>query len=88
VHLRLLAATILSLPRTGVGGLTTKYVAALLPTVISMFVVILAQCAATSRAYAMKYNDSFDEIVDLVGLGAANFRARLTGTTPPPSRRR
>jgi len=34
-----------------------------------MVVVILAQSAATSRAYAMRYGDSFDEDVDLVGLG-------------------
>src|SRR6185369_17801869 len=31
-------------------------------------------------AYAMKYNDSFDENVDLVGLGAANFAASISGT--------
>jgi high affinity sulfate transporter 1 len=60
--------------------MTTTNVAALLPTVVSMFVVILAQSAATSRAYAMKYNDSFDENVDLVGLGAANFAASISGT--------
>ena len=42
--------------------------------------LILAQSAATSRAYAMKYNDSFDENVDLVGLGAANFAAGISGT--------
>jgi SulP family sulfate permease len=60
--------------------MTTANVAALLPTVISMFVVILAQSAATSRAYAMKYNDSFDENVDLVGLGTANFAAAISGT--------
>jgi MFS superfamily sulfate permease-like transporter len=60
--------------------MTTANVAALLPTVVSMFVVILAQSAATSRAYAMKYNDSFDENVDLVGLGAANLAAGLSGT--------
>jgi len=60
--------------------LTSANVQALLPTVISMFVVILAQSAATSRAYAMKYNDSFDENVDLVGLGTANFAAAISGT--------
>ena len=60
--------------------LTTDNVLALLPTVISLVVVILAQSAATSRAYAMKYADSFDENVDLVGLGAANLGAALTGT--------
>ena len=43
-----------------------------------MFVVILAQSAATSRAYAMKYDDSFDENVDLVGLGAGNLAAGIS----------
>lgn len=52
----------------------------LLPTAISMFVVILAQSAATSRAYAAKYNEDFDENTDLVGLGLANVAAAFTGT--------
>ncbi len=60
--------------------MTWDNVVALLPTVISLVVVILAQSAATSRAYAMKYADSFDENVDLVGLGAANLGAGITGT--------
>ena len=42
--------------------------------------VILAQSAATSRAYAAKFEDDFDENVDLVGLGVANLGAGLTGT--------
>jgi SulP family sulfate permease len=62
------------------GVLTTDNVLALMPTVISLVVVILAQSAATSRAYAMKYADSFDEDADLVGLGAANLGAALSGT--------
>ncbi len=53
---------------------------ALLPIVASMFVLILAQSAATSRAYAMKYDDSFNENVDLIGLGLANAAAGLSGT--------
>ena len=60
--------------------MTTDNVIALLPMVVSLVVVILAQSAATSRAYAMKYSDSFNENVDLVGLGAANFGAALSGT--------
>jgi sulfate permease, SulP family len=60
--------------------MTTANVAALLPTVISLVVVILAQSAATSRAYAMRYGDSFDENVDLVGLGVANLGAGVSGT--------
>ena len=53
---------------------------ALLPVVFSMFILILAQSAATSRAYAMKYDDSFDENVDLVGLGLGNLAAGISGT--------
>src|SRR6185369_4612863 len=55
-------------------------VAMLVPTAISLVVVILAQSAATSRAYAMRYDDRFDENVDLVGLGLANAAAAVTGT--------
>jgi high affinity sulfate transporter 1 len=46
----------------------------------SMFVVILAQSAATSRAYALKYDEAFSENTDLVGLGAANVAAAFSGT--------
>ena len=45
-----------------------------------MFIVILAQSAATSRAYAAKYEEPFDENVDLVGLGAGHVAAGLSGT--------
>jgi len=46
-----------------------------------MFVVILAQSAATSRAYAVKYEEEgFSENTDLVGLGAANAAAAFSGT--------
>jgi MFS superfamily sulfate permease-like transporter len=45
-----------------------------------MFVVIMAQSAATSRAYATRYQESFDENVDLVGLALANLGAGLSGT--------
>jgi high affinity sulfate transporter 1 len=52
----------------------------LLSVSLSMFVVILAQSAATSRAYAARYEESVDEDADLVGLGAANLSAAFTGT--------
>ena len=52
----------------------------LLGTAVSIFVVVLAQSAATSRAYAARYSDAFDENVDLVGLSLANVSAGLTGT--------
>ncbi len=54
--------------------------AALLGAAASMFVVILAQSAATSRAYAVKYEEEFSQAADLVGLGAANAVAGFTGT--------
>ena len=45
-----------------------------------MFVVILAQSAATARAYAARYDERFSENTDLVGLGLANIGAGLSGT--------
>ena len=53
----------------------------LLGVAASMFVVILAQSAATSRAFAVKYDEeAFSENTDLVGLGAANAAAAFSGT--------
>jgi MFS superfamily sulfate permease-like transporter len=52
----------------------------LVPTAFSIFVVVLAQSAATSRAYAARYNERFNENTDLVGLGMANIGAGLSGT--------
>ncbi len=52
----------------------------LVPTAFAMFVVILAQSAATSRAYAAKYNEQFSENTDLIGLAMANLGAGLSGT--------
>jgi sulfate permease, SulP family len=54
--------------------------ATLLGTAASIFLVILAQSAATSRAYAAKYNEVFHENTDLVGLSLANLSAGVTGT--------
>ena len=44
------------------------------------FIVILAQSALTSRAYAMRHGEKFDEDGDLVGLGLSNVAAGMTGT--------
>ncbi|HKJ23422.1 MAG TPA: SulP family inorganic anion transporter, partial [Myxococcota bacterium] len=52
----------------------------LVPAAFAMFVVILAQSAATSRAYAARYDESFRESTDLVGLALANLGAGLTGS--------
>ncbi len=68
------------LPSLGLPALGRHDVAALLGAGLSMFVVILAQSAATSRAYATKYEEPFSEATDLVGLGAANAAAAFSGT--------
>jgi sulfate permease, SulP family len=52
----------------------------LLPISASMFLVILAQSAATSRAYAVKYRERFVENTDLVGLSMANVAAGFSST--------
>src|SRR5215472_4416373 len=46
----------------------------------SCFLVIVAQSAATSRAYATRYEEKFFENYDLVGLAAANAAAGFSGT--------
>jgi sulfate permease, SulP family len=69
------------LPSIGLPSGVSWHDAALLgPAAVSMFLVILAQSAATSRAYAVKYNERFTENTDLVGLGLANLTAGLSGT--------
>ncbi|HEY5422651.1 MAG TPA: SulP family inorganic anion transporter, partial [Ilumatobacteraceae bacterium] len=68
------------LPDFGVPDVAWRQVWPLMSTAVAMFVVILAQSAATSRAYAAKYEEQFDENVDLVGLGLANASAGFSGT--------
>jgi len=67
----------ISLPHVDWSG---SLIMKLLPTAFAMFVVILAQSAATSRAFASRYNERFSENTDLVGLGMANIGAGLSGT--------
>jgi len=69
------------LPSLGLpSGVGWDDVVPLLGTSVSMFLVILAQSAATSRAYAVKYRDHFVENNDLVGLSMANLAAGVSGT--------
>jgi SulP family sulfate permease len=71
------------LPRIGLpagANLNASVLGQLLPIAFSMFIVILAQSSATSRAYATRYSESFSENTDLVGLGLANVGAGLSGT--------
>ncbi len=46
----------------------------------SCCVMILAQSAATSRAFAQRYQEAVDENADILGLAAANAAAAITGT--------
>jgi SulP family sulfate permease len=71
------------LPKLGLpagANLNASVLGQLLPIAFSMFIVILAQSSATSRAYAARYNERFSENVDLVALGLANVGAGLSGT--------
>jgi SulP family sulfate permease len=69
------------LPSIGVpSGVSWTDAAKLMPTAVSMFLVVLAQSAATSRAYAVKYSEGFVENTDLVGLGLANVAAGFSGS--------
>jgi len=68
------------LPELGLPDASWTSIRPLLPTTISMFVVILAQSAATSRAYAARYDELLSENSDLVGLALANVGTGLTGS--------
>ena len=69
-----------ALPHFGLPALGFHDAEMLVGLALSMFVVILAQSAATARAYAVKYREALDENTDLVGLGAANVAAAFSGT--------
>jgi len=68
------------LPRLGLPLVSGAEVVALLPVAASCFVMIVAQSAATARAYAFRHREALDENGDLAGLSAANFSAAISGT--------
>src|SRR5882762_2204946 len=63
------------LPRATAGDIL-----ALLPVAASCVVVIIAQSAATSRAFCLRYQETVDSDADILGLAAANTVASLSGT--------
>lgn len=81
-HVHVLGEVPSGLPHLGLPQVQWSWelIGKLVPTAFAMFVVILAQSAATSRAYAARYNERFSENTDLVGLGLANIGAGLSGT--------
>jgi high affinity sulfate transporter 1 len=68
------------LPHLGLPHITYADVMMVLPISFSCFIVILAQSAATSRAYALRYHDDFDQNGDLIGLSLANAAAGFSST--------
>jgi len=68
------------LPRLALPDVTWHDVTLVLPIALSCFIVIRAQSAATSRAYALRYRDSFSQNLDLVGLALANVAAGCSGS--------
>lgn len=68
------------LPRIGVPSVTWRELLELLPVAGSCFLMIIAQSAATARAYASRHRETLDENADLIGLSAANAAAALSGT--------
>jgi SulP family sulfate permease len=81
-HVHVLGAIPSGLPHIGLPEVKWSWelIGKLVPTAFAMFVVILAQSAATSRAYAARYNERFSENSDLIGLALANIGAGLSGT--------
>jgi high affinity sulfate transporter 1 len=81
-HVQVLGTVPRGLPHIAVPDIqwSLNLVEELIPVAFAMFVVILAQSAATSRAYAARYSERFSENVDLLGLGLANIGAGLSGT--------
>jgi sulfate permease, SulP family len=68
------------LPAIGLPKVSLREIPALLPIAGSCFLMIIAQSAATARAYATRHRQTLDENTDLVGLSAANAAAAFSGT--------
>jgi sulfate permease, SulP family len=70
------------LPGVGLPALSLADLRTALPVALSIVVVVLAQSAATARAYADRYGETPDTDADVVGLAGANLAAAFTGTFP------
>ena len=67
------------LPSIGLPDVTWSEALALLPVAASCFVMIIAQSAATSRVFALRYRERVDDNADILGLSAANAAAAVSG---------
>ncbi|MEH1782690.1 MAG: SulP family inorganic anion transporter [Nostoc sp.] len=68
------------LPSCGLPTVALSEIGQLFGIALSCCIVIIAQSAATSRAYAFRYNEDFQENIDLEGLALANLAAGVSGT--------
>jgi sulfate permease, SulP family len=68
------------LPAIGLPDVAWSEVLALLPVAASCVVMIIAQSAATSRAFAQRYHERVEEDADILGLSVANAVAAASGT--------
>ncbi|HLN10083.1 MAG TPA: SulP family inorganic anion transporter, partial [Xanthobacteraceae bacterium] len=68
------------LPTIRLPDVTWSEALTLLPVAASCFVMIIAQSAATSRIFALRYHERVDDNADTLGLAAANAAAAISGT--------
>lgn len=68
------------LPAIALPDVSWKEIPPLLSVAASCFLMIIAQSAATARAYAARHRQTLDENSDLIGLSAANAAAAFSGT--------
>ena len=67
------------LPSLGLPDVTWSEALALVPVAASCFAMIIAQSAATSYAFALRYHENVDEDADILGLSVANAVAAISG---------
>lgn len=70
------------LPHPVLGPVPWAHLGSLSLTALAIVVVVIAQSAATSRAFAARLGERLDEGRDIVGLAAANVAAALSGAYP------
>lgn len=68
------------LPAITVPAISKHELAAIVPMCLSLFLVVIAQSAATARSFAQKHEEPLDENRDLLALAAANALAGLSST--------
>lgn len=67
------------LPSFALPDVSWSQMLSLIPVAGSCFVMIIAQSAATSRAFAARFHERVDDNADILGLSAANAAAALSG---------